>query len=121
MGIITGLLSQWRVILFAIALGAIAFGAWKVKSAFARAAEADRLETELDDAQKKAELSAVAYKKADQDRVLMSAQIADYQAQLGKDVETVIRRVPVYIKDDRQCDVPVEVLKDLNRALGQPE
>ena len=51
----------------------------------------------------------------------MSAQIRDYQEQTRVDAETVTKTVKVYVKDDRACDVPVEVLKSLNRAMGQPE
>ena len=117
----TFLLANWRLFFFiGLAVGFAWTGA-VIKGKFARAADADRFETERDDAIKTANLAALAYRKADQDRVLMSAQIADYQEQLRADVGTVIRRVPVYIKDDRACDIPVEVLKDLNRAMGQPE
>ena len=115
------LLANWRLLFFiALAVGVAWVGA-HIKGRFDRANDADRLETERDMAVQNAELAAIAYKKADADRVLMSAQIADYQEQLRVDVGVVIKKIPVYIKDDRQCDVPVEVLKDLNRAMGQPE
>ena len=120
-GILSGVLSHWRLIGAALLLLGVSLLAWTVKAKFARAAEADRIEQERDMAQADAELAAIAYKKADNDRVLMSAQIRDYQEQTRVDAETVTKTVKVYVKDSRACDVPVEVLKSLNRAMGQPE
>ena len=121
MNIVAIAISNWRLIGAGLAMVAVSFVAWHLKTRLDRANEADRIEQERDMAQANAELAAIAYKKADNDRVLMSAQIRDYQEQTRVDAETVTKTVKVYVKDSRACDVPVEVLKSLNRAMGQPE
>ena len=116
----TFLLANWRLFFFiGLAVGFAWTGA-VIKGKFSRAAEADRFETERDDAVKTADLAALAYRKADQDRILMSAQIADYQEQLRTDVGAAVKTVRVMIKDARACDLSIEIVKTINAARGQP-
>lgn len=120
MSFLLALAGQWRLIGMALVAAGLIYGGFYIKSKFARAAEADRLETERDMAQETAELAALAYKKADQDRILMSAQIADFQEQLRADVGTAVKTVRVLIKDSRACDLSIETIKTINAARGQP-
>lgn len=116
----TFLLANWRLFFFiGLAVGFAWTGAL-IKGKFDRAAEADRIEAERDMAMQNAELAALAYKKADHDRILMSAQIADYQEQLRADVGAAVKTVRVMIKDARACDLSIETVKTINAARGQP-
>lgn len=111
MGILSALLANWRLGLYAAAALAIAFGGWYVKSKVARAAEADRLETSLIAAAKK-----VA--EANDARILLSAQLEEERGKIEFQVTEVIKRVPVLVTVGKECNLDPTALRALNQARG---
>lgn len=121
MSVVLGLLKNWRLILGLLVSVGFALAAWHTKSRFDRADQADSLAKTAGELATKLDAEQKLRKQGDKDRVIMSAQLRDFEESSSIDKETVIKRVKVYVKDNRACDVPVEVLKSLNRAMGQPE
>ena len=118
MGILSALLANWRLGLYAAVALAIAFGGWHIKSRFSRAAEADRLETLNETMVKQAAEQQKKLAKADADRVKLAADLAAARAAGAEAAEVVTNTVRVYVKDSRACDIPPEVLRALNVQMG---
>ena len=121
MSVIALIVKNWQIGLYLIVGLVIAYGSWSVKSAYTRAAEADRLEANNTVLVKQAENQQKKLAKAEDDRVLLSAQLADMQDPFDREERVVVKTITKHIKDSRACDIPVEVLKSLNVARGQPE
>jgi cell division protein FtsB len=119
--VIALIVKNWQLALYLILGGLIAYGSWSVKSAYSRAAEADKLAADKTVLVKQAEVQQKKLAKAEDDRVLLSAQLADMQEQFDREERVVIKTITKHVRDDRACDIPVEVLKSLNVARGQPE
>lgn len=112
------LLKEWRLILVVvIALGA-AWGAWQVKGAFARAAEADRLESLNKIYKQQAAWQQAKLTQAESDRNKLAAELDAARASDQAAAEVVTKTITKYVRDDRACDVPVEVLRALNVQMG---
>lgn len=120
MGILTGLLANWKLLLYATVAMALAAGAFYVKGRFAKADQADRLSSINQILQKQHDFQQIQQRKLNDENVLLSAQIKAFEEKIGTDVQTVTKVIKVHVHDNRTCDVPVEVLKGLNQARGQP-
>lgn len=112
------LLKEWRLVLIVVIAVGAAWASWQVKGAFARAAEADRLESLNKIYKLQASWQQARLTQAESDRnklagELEAARVADKAAG-----ETVVKVVKQYVRDDRACDIPVEVLRALNAQMG---
>lgn len=112
------ILKEWRLIGAVLLVIAAAWASWVVKDKFARAAEADRLESINTILTKQAEFNRHKLERAEQVRIDLSKSLETARASVRTETRTVIKKIPVHIKDDRACDIPVEVLKALNVARG---
>lgn len=103
--------NHWKLGLIAVAAIGLVLGGWKVNAWRARAIEADRLEVQLTAERKRT-------KKAEQDRILVSAQLAATEEETRIEVREVVKRVRVLVPDNRACDLDVDAVKALNKARG---
>ena len=118
MSLLASLAANWKLGLYALVAVGLAAGGFWVKSRLTRADEADRLESINTILQKQATWQRQKLERAEQTRIDLSAQLAAARANVRVKVETVIKRIPIHIKDNRACDIPVEVLRALNVARG---
>lgn len=109
---------NFQLILYAGVALALAYGGWVVKSKFARAAEADRLQSVNTILEKQAAWHQTLLKQAETDRIGIAKELAEARANASVAKETVKETVTKYVKDDRACDIPVEVLRALNVQMG---
>lgn len=120
MGIITFLLSNWRTFLYAAIAFGVAYGGFWLKATMVKAREGERLITINSMLQKRHDFDVKQAKIQAGENLLLSAQVKAFEDQTAADVKTVTKTIRIYVHDNRSCDVPIEVLKDLNRARGQP-
>lgn len=86
-------------------------GVWWLKGRVDRSYEADKLEAKLVANQQTLKVSEDA-------KAMLSGQLMDYQEQLAAKVKTIKKTVKVFIPVGRDCDLPPEVVKQLNKARG---
>lgn len=104
-------LANWRWIgagFLSVAL--FAGGIW-IKGKIERAAEADRLLTQLTHERE-------AHANSEAARIKMAGDLAAAQGNIHTVIKEVIRRVPTLVRDDRVCDFSGELTGVLNRARG---
>lgn len=117
-----------KIIGSVVLVAAIGYGVWTIKGKFDRAAEADRLQTEVDMAQQELEIANAALdterdlrQKADEDRVKISGELDAARRDRDKAIKRAVQAIKATVPDNRSCDIPVEVLQELNRARGYQE
>lgn len=115
---IAALLGQWRWGLAGLIAVALLIAGWTVKAKFVRAAEADRLERLATEINAKLTAEREAHRKSEDARVLLSAQIADFEEGTRIEVREIIKRVPVLVNNGADCALGPDVVRLLNRARG---
>lgn len=117
MGIIAFIAKNWQLGIYAVVVVFIAAAGWHVKSRFARADEADRLETEKTQLETEIEAERDLRQKADEARIVMSGQLDAARNNVRTEMKTVvktIRQEPV----NGACELSAEAVKALNKARG---
>lgn len=112
------LLANWKLFGAAIAVAALFWVGWIVKGKFERAADADRLESQVMDLNQRLREQVSETRAAEERRVAVSKQLAEAEATSAAKTKEVIRVVRQTVRDDRSCDVPVGVLRALNETRG---
>lgn len=112
MTILTALASNWKWGLYGLIAAALLIGGWQANGWRLKAREADRLAVALSNQIKRERAS-------DQARILLSAQLADMEAQTRVEVSEIIKRVPVYV-DRGNCALSIVGVRALNQARGVP-
>lgn len=120
MAILAFIAKNWRLLLGAVVAIGLAYGGFWLKGTIAKAQEVDRLTSINTILQKRHDWEVGEAKRQAGENILLSAQLKEFQDKTAVDVETVTKTIKVYIHDDRACDIPIEVLKGLNVARGQP-
>lgn len=118
---LVALLRNWQLIAYVVAGSLLVFGGYYVKGKFARAADADRVEAEVEQMKGAARDLQHRLERAEASRTEISKQLEAERLKVKVDVRTVVKTIKVHVRNDRACDVPVEVLKALNQARGYQE
>lgn len=112
------LAGQWRLIGVGLLAVGLLWGGWVVKGKFDRAAEADGLEKLLDETNAAYKAQVEATFKAEQARIKLSGELAAARAKREIVTKEVIRVIRKSVPDNRSCDIPINVLHQLNTARG---
>lgn len=115
---LAGILANSRLIGIGVLVIALGFAGYYIRGKFARAAEADRLETINETMVEQAADQQKKLAAADADRVKLAADLAAARAAGAEAAEVVTKTVRVFVKDQRACDIPPEVLRALNVQMG---
>lgn len=118
---LTALLRNWQLVLYVVVGAVLVYGGFYVKGKFARAADATRIEAENGRMKDAARDLQHRLERAEAGRIEVSRELDAERRKVKVQVQTVVKTVKVHVKDNRECDIPVEVLKALNQARGYQE
>lgn len=108
-GIISWLASNWRWVLRGLAVVASFYAGYLLKSMLVEASEARQLRRDL------VALEEVT-ERLDATRVTVGLSVDSEQSRLTVLTKTLIKKVPVYVADDRRCDFSAEFVRLRNLA-----
>lgn len=112
----TGILSQWRAIVYAVVFLAVLSVGWWLAARITRSYEADQLEKRIKLQQDMILDERKARVKAEHEAQVVTQQLATAQTELATRTAAAVKRVKVIIPPKPDCDFPDDVVGVLNAA-----